>query len=98
MQYILSEDEYKQLLKDAKDGKAITDSLPSKKELQQFATMVADNLVIKSGWMKGKVWGCLITKTKKNKSYEDEEYYLEWYCDDCPSQNICPYEYKSWSK
>ena len=42
-----------------------------------------------------KPWGCLLTKAKP-----DEEGYCEdeWYCDKCPVQKECPYEYKSYSK
>ncbi len=54
--------------------------------LQDLCTRVADNERLTQGWMTGKPWGCVLTK----------EY--EWYCDDCPVQDVCPKDWKSWSK
>lgn len=82
MQYILSEEEYSKLLLKIKE-KA---NLPSKEKLQEFCTEISNTLVLTDGWRKGHTWNCIIT----------EDY--EWYCDDCPSQKICPSERKMWSK
>ena len=82
MQYLLTQEEYSDLLSKIEEKKRF----PSEKELQKFATMIANEVPVKSGWDKGKVWGCIKTV----------EY--EWYCDDCPAQKICPYPLKSWSK
>lgn len=82
MQYILTQEEYDALLKKVDDAKHV----PSIKELQKFATMIANEVPVKSGWAKGKPWGCI-----KTVEYEH-------YCDECPAQTICPNKYKSWSK
>lgn len=90
VQYILTEEEYSSLRKKIKDS----EDLPSKKKLQEFCTFVADNMPItvdKGTWWKDTPWGCIITKGKE----PDPE---EWYCDKCPSKNICPYPYKHWSQ
>lgn len=92
MQYLLNEEEYKELLELRKNA----DNIPSakfKKELQKLCTLAADNIPLKSGWMKGNPWGCILTRPKNEFGIS-----MEWYCDDCPAQNVCPYEYKSWSQ
>lgn len=82
MQYILTEDEMEVFRERAMRG----DSAPDKVKLQELCTLVADNVPVKDGWYKGKVWGCILT----NKD--------EWYCDDCPAQELCPHPHKEWSK
>jgi len=57
-----------------------------KKILQDLCTRVANNEPVKEGWYKGKPWGCILTEEG------------EWYCDDCPVQDICPHDYKEWSQ
>ena len=83
MQYILSEEEYKQL------KTAQTHSLTlSKKKLQTLCTNISNTMPVKWGWSKNeeaKPWHCYLT--------EEEE----WYCDSCPVQDICPAP-KHWSK
>lgn len=81
MQYLLTQDEYKELVDCSKKITA-----REEKKLQEFCTFVADNLILDSGWKKGETWGCILSE-------EDE-----WYCDDCPAREVCPYEFKSWSK
>lgn len=81
MQYILTEEEYTSL-----NTKSVELSkYPKLDKLQKFCTDVAENLVLKKGWAKGRVWGCVITETTE-------------YCNDCPSKEICPYPYKHYSK
>jgi hypothetical protein len=62
----------------------------SKSKLQKLCTKIADTMPIVWGWGEPKdeprPWGCI-----KSKEYE-------WYCDQCPVQEICPLEYKHWSK
>lgn len=82
MKYLLDQEEFDALDKRAKAG----DKAPNKKKLQEFCTMVANSLPVKGGWMDGKIWGCILTSDD------------EWYCDDCPAQEICPNSYKEWSK
>lgn len=84
MQYILTQEELDALKN--KDREA--EKLPSVKDLQKFCSMVADTLSVKSGWYKGRVWGCILTTRKSD----------EWFCDDCPAVKVCPYEHKEWSK
>jgi hypothetical protein len=82
MQYILTEEEY-QKLKEVKSAKELVE----KKKLQDFCTMVCNTLPILF-WnnKEPRIWGCGLTS--------DHEHY----CDCCPSQEICPSEYKHWSK
>jgi endonuclease III len=54
--------------------------------LQELCTRVADSELVKEGWYAGRVWGCILTKKE------------EWYCDDCPVNDVCPHRYKEWSK
>lgn len=82
MKYLLDQEELDALNKRANAAKGY----PTKEKLQEFCTMVANSLPVQGGWMDGKVWGCILTE-------EDE-----WYCDSCPAQDICPNDYKSWSK
>lgn len=57
-----------------------------KDTLQDLCTRVANIEPIKDGWMAEKPWGCILTVEH------------EWYCDDCPVQDVCPRERKEWSK
>lgn len=82
MHYILTEEEMEDYRKRAR----ALDEFPSRENLQKFCTTVADNMPVKSGWKKGQIWGCILTR-------EDE-----WYCDDCPAEKVCPYPNKAWSK
>ena len=83
MQYILSQEEYDALRK--KQEKEIS---LSEKKLQKLCTEIADTMPIQWGWgqPEPKPWGCIFTQ-------EDD-----WYCDQCPVQDICPNPYKHWSK
>lgn len=95
MQYLLSEEEYKDLLNRIEEAESKSFDL-SKKKLQELCTKIADTMPIKCSWDKKREpapWGCLITRQN-----DPEDPYGEWYCDDCPVQDICPYEYKDWSK
>jgi endonuclease III len=85
MQYILSEEEYT-ALKAAAQARLKLNT----KNLQGLCTKIADTMPIRWTWGDGKEnpkpWGCILTK--KN----------EWYCDQCPVQEICPYVSKHYSK
>lgn len=82
MQYILSEQEYRDLTAQAQ---LVT---ISKAELQKLCTKIADEMPVKWGWNgpDPKPWGCILSKDG------------EWYCDKCPVQQICPEPFKEWSK
>lgn len=80
MQILLTESEYKALNERALIG----DQAPKGEDLQEFCTMVANRLPLKTH--DNEPWGCILT--------EEEE----WYCDECPAQNFCPHPNKNWSK
>lgn len=82
MQFLLTEKEYSDLLRRAEKG----DKLPNKEDLQELCTKAANSIILESGWMKGKTWGCILTEEG------------EWYCDDCPAGKVCPYLHKEYSK
>jgi len=80
MQYILSEEEYQDLLDKAKEQKIL-----AKKKLQDLCTKVANHMpVLYWGRKEPEPWGCM-------RSIDD------WYCDDCPVQDVCP-SLKQYSK
>ena len=85
MQYILSEEE----MEEVRQLRAKMKTLPDVGKLQEMCTKIADECPTWRGW-DGKAepspWGCAL-------SSDDE-----WYCDECPVQDICPREWKSWSK
>ena len=88
MQYLLTQEEYYKLKEDREY------IIGLKKELlQDLCTEIADTMPIKWSWGEGKEkpkpWGCVLTVQKKG---------LEWYCDDCPVQKICPHDDKAWSQ
>ena len=88
MQYILSEEE----MAEVRALKERTRSLPDLVKLQEMCTKIADEWPTWRGWnneLGPEPWGCVIT-------YEGNGH--EHYCDECPVQDICPMEFKSWSK
>jgi hypothetical protein len=90
MQYILSEEE----MEEVRQLRAKMKDLPSPDKLQKMCTKIADEWPTWTGWDRkhpqpAEPWGCVITR---------EEAGEEWYCDECPVQNICPREWKSRSK
>lgn len=88
MQYILNEEEMEEI----RQLRVKMKRLPSVDELQEMCTKIADEWPTWHGWSdkdQPQPWGCVITQ---------EEQGVEWYCDECPVQSICPKEWKSWSK
>jgi hypothetical protein len=86
MQYILTEEEYKEL---SKRWKELDDKFKSK--LQEFCTRVSNEMLIKHPWDKTSpdiTWGCILTG-------DNGEFGV---CDECPSVNVCPNEHKEFSK
>jgi hypothetical protein len=84
MQYILSQQEYDELRSIQKRRIALSD-----KRLQTLCTKIADTMPVKWGWETpdvAKPWGCILSVDH------------EWYCDQCPVQEICPNVSKAWSK
>lgn len=83
MQYILSQNEYDALVKNAENRIGCTT-----KELQTVCTKIANEMPVYWGWGGNdpKPWGCIYTAKH------------EWYCDQCPVQKICPSDDKEYSK
>lgn len=85
MQYILSEQEYDDLVKAKKRAEDAV-----RERLQEACTLAAKHTPIVSNWAPEMVpapWGCVL----------DEES-DPGYCDDCPVNGICPYDGKRFSK
>lgn len=95
MQYLLSEEEYQSLRKQAAagakaEGKVVINL--STKKLQALCTKIANEMPVKWGWGQTpdpKPWGCMLTAADDG---------MEWYCDTCPVKDICPNPNKDWSK
>lgn len=100
MQYILTQEEYDQL-----SDKKLALATRHITNLQRACTLAADHVPVMWGWGDdwdsetkkmlpevAKPWGCVITKRSTEDLHE------EWYCDKCPVQKECPYEYKRYSK
>lgn len=100
MQYILTEEEYKEL-KAAQELNVMV----NKKKLQRLCTKIANTMPI-FYWNKkeAEIWGCIHNEEIESDKWEDvtkpgkEVMYSSEYCDECPVQDICPTEYKRWSK
>jgi endonuclease III len=85
MMYILTQEEFDVLQE--KKHKIVEDA---QKILQHVCTKAANEWPIKYwGRAEASPWGCYLTMEANG---------TEWYCDECPVQDICPYEYKDWSK
>lgn len=56
----------------------------AEKIIQDLCTRVANSEPYKKG--SSAPWGCVLTVDH------------EWYCDHCPVQDVCPKEWKRWSK
>lgn len=86
MQYIFSQQEYDSLLRE-KNLRTQT----QENELQNLCTLAAEHIPVKLEWgdpnRSPEPWGCILSKTKNSG-----------YCDCCPAQEICPNDYKEWSK
>lgn len=83
MQYLLTEQEYKELKNNESDAlKKI------KSDLQKVCTYSAMNSPCDRNYDKNdkSPWGCVLVKGS-----------IE-YCDDCPVKSFCPSNYKRWSK
>lgn len=87
MQYILTESEYR----------SVQNVLERKRtehviELQNLCTLAAQHVPVIIPWSTDpevpKAWSCILVKDSKNPGY----------CDKCPSQRLCPYPGKEYSK
>lgn len=92
MQYILSQEEMDEVNQLRKDVKVVNELFKREAKLQRICTKAANEWPVKYwGRKEAEPWGCKITM-EKNKEVD------EWYCDNCPVQEICPYPFKGWSK
>ena len=74
MQYILSEEEYNNLLTNANIRKK-----EDRDMINKLCQMVADHKPVKVYWSKEvEPWGCIHTRGKN-----------DWYCDECPVKKEC---------
>jgi endonuclease III len=84
MKYLLNEKEYQSLTQVGKELRKQYDET-----LFDLCRRVCNNEPVRWTWGDGKdtpkPWGCI----------KDDEH---WHCDECPVQNVCPYEYKSHSQ
>ena len=92
MQYILTQEEYDKLRAVQKTSVAL-----EKKKLQALCTKIANEMPVVWGWGQvpdPKPWGCVF-----HEDDSDPEQYANFgYCDKCPVQEICPYQFKEFSK
>lgn len=85
MQYILTEEEYNSLR-----ARQEFDIKIQRDKLQTLCTHIANTMPVTVKWFNDgqpTPWGCILT-----------EDHGDHYCDECPVQDICPHEYKEWSK
>jgi hypothetical protein len=82
MQYLLTQQEFDEL-----NDKARAVQVRHTEELQSVCTLVANHAPAHRPWApKDKSpWLCIIG-------------HRGHYCDCCPAKNICPYQFKEWSK
>ena len=84
MQYILTQQEYDSL----KENQTLKVNL-NKDKLQKLCTNIANTMpIIFWNHKEAQPWNCKLT----------DEHGDEWYCDECPVQDICPSDDKDWSK
>jgi hypothetical protein len=75
MKYILSQEEYDELIStNKKHSETLRDTL------QDLCTRVANSELVKEGWYAGKVWGCILTR--KDEWYCDDCPVVE----ECPNR------------
>lgn len=89
IQYVLSKQEYKDLVEHLRQTEE-----KARQRLQRICTKIADTCVTELYDYKGdviakKVIGCICTETGPNQG---------GYCDDCIVRDICPKEWKNFSK
>ena len=105
MQYILSEKEYQELKK-----KQVLDFDVEKNKLQKLCTKIANTMPV-FYWKRkeASIWGCILNDNEynnENSNWLDEDdvprgveiTMTPGYCDECPVIDICPNEYKKYSK
>lgn len=83
MQYILSQEEYENLL-----SRKETDDKKTKQKIQDLCMMVANCMPVDGLGRNGeaKPWGCILCCK------------VSHVCDMCPVEELCPYEHKRYSQ
>jgi len=91
MQYLLTQKEYDKILEQASFKEGV-----NKKVIQKLCTEVANHKPVYKDY-EGKIvpWGCVLNEPAD--PINGKVYCIE-YCDECPVQEVCPNEYKHWSK
>ena len=86
MQYILTQEEHAAL-----KAKITAAETREKEKVQKLCTLVANFKPVARPWMgeeaEPEPWGCIRNEVNN-----------PGYCDDCPVDEECPYDYKEWSK
>lgn len=87
MQYLLSQEEFDEL-----NTKREHEIQLSQKKLQKLCSTIANEMPILF-WINKEAtpWGCGLDP-------KDEDDHDEFYCDECPVQDICPNDHKHWSQ
>jgi hypothetical protein len=84
MKYLLSKQEYDELMLRADDNESIRLS-PGK--LQKLCTKICNEMPVKFwGKSQAEPWRCILSKPNRD------------YCDECPVQEICPSDEKRYSQ
>lgn len=85
MQYILSEEEYRDLVEATRKMEVKKDAI-----IMDLCRRIANTEPVKVSWRTtpgpNEPWGCI----------HDRE--NEWYCDECPVRKVCPEKDKNLSK
>ena len=56
-------------------------------KLQKLCSLAAKYVPVDPDWFEEPgPWGCILDSGS------------DWYCDECPAKDVCPYEQKEWSK
>lgn len=73
MQYILTQEEYDELIANQKKPHEKTYVDLTEKQLQKLCTKICDTHVLTTGWRKGEVWGCILTSTERHIKFIREQ-------------------------
>lgn len=88
MQYILTQAEFDEL-----NRKREHELKMSKAKLQKLCSKISNEMPIKFwGNKEARPWGCGLDPKDADEGYD------EFYCDECPVQDICPNDHKHWSQ
>lgn len=87
MQYLLTQQEYEALHRE----KTLR-TVQQLEKLQKLCTLAAMHIPVPHEWSQTdktpRPWGCILGPEEQHPGY----------CNDCPSQKVCPYTGKEWSQ